>query len=109
MQEVMVKSEALLKKVGEQANLKEKIKDFVSRKELDQLRAMKVDKLEFDQQLQSAVSNSRKVRKFAALENGLPPVIDGALQGDGRNFSQPQVDTIRMSSGGPSSTVMSTF
>lgn len=80
MQEVMIKSEALLKKVGAQANLKEKIKDFVSRKELDQLLAMKVDKLEFNQQLQSAVSN---VRKFAALENGLPPVIHGTLQGGG--------------------------
>lgn len=108
MQEVMVKSEALLKKVGAQANLKEKIKDFVSRKELDQLLAMKVDRLEFDQQLQSAVSNSRRVRKLTALENGLPPVVDGALQSGGGSFLQPQEDVTRMSSGGPSPTMMST-
>lgn len=85
MQEVMVKSEALLKKVGAQANLKEKIKDFVSRKELEQLLAMKVDKLEFDQQLHNAVSNSRRVRKMATLDNGLPPVVDGAM-GGGNSF-----------------------
>lgn len=81
MQEVMVKSEALLKKVGAQANLKEKIKEFVSRKELDQLLAMKVDKLEFDQQLQNAVTNSRRVRKMATMDSGLPPVVDGAVGG----------------------------
>lgn len=81
MQEVMVKSEALLKKVGAQANLKEKIKDFVSRKEMEQLLSMKVDKLEFEQQLQSAVTNSRRVRKMATLDNGLPPVVDGVISG----------------------------
>lgn len=83
MQEVMVKSEALLKKVGAQANLKDKIKDFVSRKELAELLQMKVDKIDFETQLQSAVVNTRKSRKAATLGTSLPPVSDSALGGGG--------------------------
>lgn len=79
MQEIMVKSEALLKKVGAQVNLKDKIKEFVPRKELEAMLANKVDKAEFDQQLSSAVQSSRRNRYQAAVSTSLQPVSDDAM------------------------------
>ncbi|RYH24333.1 hypothetical protein EON65_16890 [archaeon] len=79
MQEIMVKSEALLKKVGAQVNLKDKIKEFVPRKELEALLVNKVDKVEFESQLASALQNSRRNRYNAALATGLQGVTDEAM------------------------------
>jgi hypothetical protein len=81
MQEVMVKSEALLKKVGAQVNIKEKMKELVTRQELEELLTMKVDRLEFENQLQNAVSSVRRTKKMSSLSTGLPPVQDEALHG----------------------------
>ncbi len=79
MQEIMVKSEALLKKIGNQGNMKEKIKDFISKKEVEALLANKVDRMEFEEQLHSAVNNSRRSRKLASLSTSLPVPNDRAL------------------------------
>lgn len=78
MQELMVKSEALLKKVGAQANVKERLKEFISKKEVDALLALKVDKSEFDFQLQNAAANNRRTRK-ASQQPGQMPVVDDAI------------------------------
>lgn len=79
MQEVMVKSEALLKKVGAQANVKEKIKELVSRKELEQLLSSKVDRAELEQQLKTALSDARRNRRLSATATSLQPVQDEAM------------------------------
>ncbi len=81
MQEVMVKSEALLKKVGAQVNIKEKMKELVTRQELEELLGMKVDREEFENQLNNAVSSVRRSKKMNSLSTGLPPVHDEALNG----------------------------
>lgn len=79
MQEIMVKSEALLKKVGSQANIKEKMKDMITRKELEAMMSMKVDKVDFEHQLQNALVNGRKARKMQSLSTGLHPIQDEAM------------------------------
>lgn len=78
MQEMMVKSEALLKKVGGQMNIKERLKDLVSRKELESFLEMKVDKLDFEQQLQTVAANTKRNRKLNsfAANTGPSPVED---------------------------------
>jgi hypothetical protein len=80
MQELMVKSEALLKKVGGQMNIKDRLKDFVSRKELDTVLELKVDKLDFEQQLQSVVANTKRNRKLASMAATGPAQVDDALE-----------------------------
>ena len=82
MQELMVKSEALLKKVGGQMNMKDKLKDLVSRKDLDALLEQKVDKMEFDQQLQMVAAGSKRNRKLTSLATTAgPPVVEDAIDG----------------------------
>lgn len=76
MQEMMVKSESLLKKVGTQANLKDKLRDMVTRKEVDALLSNKVDRLELEHLLQSTMANTRKNRKLNAFSTSLQPIED---------------------------------
>ena len=78
MQELMVKSEALLKKVGGQMNIKEKLKDLVSRKDLEAILEMKVDKVDFEMQLQQVAANSKRNRKLTSMPTG-PPTVDDAI------------------------------
>eukprot|EP01038_Epipyxis_sp_PR26KG_P013998 gene13998-18774_t len=61
MQELMVKSEGLLKKVSGSLNIKDRLKEFYSRKELDVLLDNKVDKNEMDEILKSV--GERKPRR----------------------------------------------
>lgn len=77
MQELMVKSEALLKKVGAQANVKERLKEFISKKEIEALLALKVDKTEFDFQMQNAAANNRRTRK--ASQPSQMAAVDDAI------------------------------
>jgi len=79
MQELMVKSEALLKKVGGQMNIKERLKDFINRKELDSYLEMKVDKIEFEQQLQMVMASTKRNRKLSSMAGGTPPVVEDAV------------------------------
>jgi hypothetical protein len=79
MQELMVKSEALLKKVGGQMNLKEKLKDLVSRKDLETILEMKVDKVEFEMQLQQVLANTKRNRKLTSMATTGAPVVDDAM------------------------------
>lgn len=67
MQEMMVKSEALLKKVGANINIKDRLKDLVSRKELDAVLELKVDKLEMEQQMASVLANAKRTRKLTSV------------------------------------------
>eukprot|EP00599_Poterioochromonas_sp_BG-1_P008007 CAMPEP_0173150978 /NCGR_PEP_ID=MMETSP1105-20130129/11295_1 /TAXON_ID=2985 /ORGANISM="Ochromonas sp., Strain BG-1" /LENGTH=618 /DNA_ID=CAMNT_0014066243 /DNA_START=79 /DNA_END=1935 /DNA_ORIENTATION=- len=87
MQEMMVKSEALLKKFGANANLKEKIKDFISKKEVEALLANKIDRNEFEEQLNSALNNSRRNRKLASLSTSLNVPPDRAMTSGLVNYS----------------------
>jgi hypothetical protein len=75
MQELMVKSEALLKKVGAQANIKERLKEFVSRKEVEAWLMNKVDKAEFEA-AQAAAGANRRTR---ATKGGGLPAVDDAI------------------------------
>jgi hypothetical protein len=79
MQELMVKSEALLKKVGGQMNLKEKLKDLVNKKDLEAILEMKVDKVEFEMQLQQVLANTKRNRKLTSLAATGAPVVDDAM------------------------------
>jgi Tfp pilus assembly protein PilE len=76
MQEVMVKSEALLKKVGAQANFKEKMKELVTREEMEEMLAEKVDRSEFSAQLQNVVATTRRSKKLTSMSTDLPSVQD---------------------------------
>jgi hypothetical protein len=97
MQEMMVKSEALLKKVGANVNLKDKMKDLVSRKELEALLAGKVDRTEFEDQLQSAVTNSRRTRKLASLATNLNTPLDRAMMPNSEILPTISNESIRSS------------
>lgn len=77
MQELMVKSEVLLKKVGANINIKDRLKDLVSRKELDAVLELKVDKLEMEQQMASVLANAKRTRKLTSVLQ--PAAIEDAL------------------------------
>jgi len=77
MQELMVKSEALLKKVGANINIKDRLKDLVSRKELDAVLELKVDKVEMEQQMASVLANAKRTRKLTSVLQ--PAAIEDAL------------------------------
>lgn len=78
IQEVMVKSEALLKKFGAQMNMKDRLKDFVSKKDIDALLASKMDRAEFEQQLQAISQNMGNVRRPRKLSS-LGPLVSEDL------------------------------
>ncbi len=78
MQELMVKTEALMKKVNAQTNIKDKLSDMVTKKELEEFLETKVDKAVFDTDLAEMVAAvSKKGRKLGSLSSGIPPVEDG--------------------------------
>lgn len=79
MQELMVKSEALLKKVGGQMNIKERLKDLVSRKELEGFLEMKVDKLDLEQQLQMVTASTKRNRKLSSFAVAGPGIVEDAI------------------------------
>jgi hypothetical protein len=82
MQEMMVKTEAMMKKMGGNEKLKEKIKDFVPKKEMEALLATKVDRQEFEEQLQSALSSTRRTKKLASLSTSLQMPVDKTTLND---------------------------
>lgn len=81
MQELMVKSEALLKKAGSQFNVKDRLKDFVPRKEMELALQTKVDKLEMEKQLQSVIASTKRNRKLASMvaDSGVEDILDSSL------------------------------
>ena len=84
MQELMVKSEALMKKIGNQMNIKDRLKDFISKKELESVLNVKVDRAEFEEQVQNLSTNARKSKKLAAVGNPYPPPVSDAITNSGR-------------------------
>lgn len=111
MQEIMVKSEAMMKKIGTQNHSKEKMKDYITKKELDALLSMKVDKLDFEQQISQVVSNAKRSKRLSSFSTSLGPVNDEAMnptmQMVQESSSSPQYQTRPHSSGGLSSKVVS--
>jgi hypothetical protein len=104
MQEMMVKSEALLKKVGANVNLKDKMKDFISKKELEALLANKVDRHEFEEQLQTAMTSTRRNRKLASLATNLSAPQDRISipnNSDHANSIMPTISTDSLRSSPP--------
>lgn len=67
MQEVLVKTEAMLKKINS-TQKSDKAKEPYTRKEIDALLELKVDKDDFDNQVQSVVKGAKK-KKLTALVN----------------------------------------
>jgi hypothetical protein len=68
-----------LKKVGGQMNMKDKLKDLVSRKDLEAILEMKVDKVEFDMQLQQLLQNTKRNRKLTSMNATGAPAVDDAI------------------------------
>lgn len=83
LQELMVKSEALLKKVGSQMNIKEKLKDFINKNDLADLLEMKLDKLDFEQMIASGMFNQKRSKKLSSVPSSLPLKVMDALSGVG--------------------------
>ena len=93
MQELMVKSEALLKKVGSQVNIKDRLKEFMPRKEAESALAMKVDRSELELKMQSVLQNTKRNRKLTSVLERQSEGPDDALH-DG-SFKLPQVGNNR--------------
>ncbi len=74
MQEVLVKTETMLKKMTQTS----KSKEGYSKKEVEAMLAAKVDRVEFENQLQSALKGSKKSRRLAALGQNTSSVQDDA-------------------------------
>ena len=74
MQEVLVKTETMLKKM----NASSKSKESYSKKEVEALMALKVDRSEFEEQLQSMLKSNKKNKRLAALGQNASSVHDEA-------------------------------
>ena len=77
MQEILVKTEAMLKRVSAQNKDK---KDNLTRKEMEAFLELKVDKADFEVQLQNALKGSKRSKKLSALGGVSNSIIDEALQ-----------------------------
>ena len=88
MQEVLVKTETMLKKMNQSS----KSKESYSKKEVEAMFALKVDRTEFEEQLQSMLKSSKKNKRLAALGQNLSSVQDEAVGGpeDQRLHPHPQ-------------------
>lgn len=76
MQEVLVKTEAMLRKANS-LNKTDKVKDTLSRKEIEALFELKVDKKEYEMQWQMYMKGQKR-NKLNAIMTGLPKVVDMA-------------------------------
>jgi len=74
MQEILVKTEVMLKKMSGGNK-----KDQYSKKEIEAFLALKVDREEFESQLSSAMKGSKRSKKLAALGQTQGAVVDEAL------------------------------
>ena len=74
MQEVLVKTETMLKKLNQSS----KNKDSFSKKEVEAMMAGKVDRSEFEQQMQAALKGGKKSRRLAALGQNTGSIVDDA-------------------------------
>jgi hypothetical protein len=77
MQEILVKTENMMKKL----NANNKSREGFSKKEIETMMGLKVDKLEFEQQLQSMLKGSKKNKRLAALGQNMSSVHDEANLG----------------------------
>lgn len=74
MQEILVKTEVMLKKMSGGSK-----KDQYSKKEIEAFLALKVDREEFETQLSSAMKGSKRNKKLAALGQTQHSVVDEAM------------------------------
>jgi hypothetical protein len=79
MQEILVKTEGMLKKMTSRS----KEKESVSKKELEALLQLKVDKIEFESQLNSLSKGNKRTKKLAAL--GVQPSVIDEMGNAGSN------------------------
>lgn len=93
MQEILVKTETMLKKM----NSSSKSKESYSKKEVEALMALKVDRSEFEEQLQSMLKSNKKNKRLAALGQNMSSVHDegattraGGPEEQGRLHPHPQ-------------------
>ena len=92
MQEVLVKTETMLKKMMQVS----KSKEGYSKKEVEAMLAAKVDRVEFENQLQSALKGSKKSRRLAALGQNMSSVQDDAnISQDGPEVHPHPRDVMR--------------
>lgn len=79
MQELMVKTEAMMKKVGAQTNIKDRLNDMVTKKEYNEGLDRKVDKDLFEANMGDVIASlSKKGRKLGSIQfDSLKPVEDG--------------------------------
>jgi len=74
MQEILVKTEVMLKKMSGGSK-----KDQYSKKEIEAFLALKVDREEFESQLSSAVKGNKRSKKLTALGQAQGAVVDEAM------------------------------
>ncbi len=91
MQEVLVKTETMLKKMTQSS----KGKEGYSKKEVEAMLAAKVDRVEFENQLQSALKGSKKSRRLAALGQNSSVQDDANLNQGGPELHPHPADVMR--------------
>ncbi len=76
MQEILVKTESMLKKLGSGGG---KSKDQLTKKEVEAMMALKVDREEFEAQLNMLAKGNKRSKKLAALGHLQSSVVDEAM------------------------------
>jgi hypothetical protein len=78
MMEIVVKTEAMLSKMHQSNKDKEKLKDMYSKKEIEALLELKVDKQEYEERMKEALKMARKSKKLSVMGGGLPTIDDNS-------------------------------
>jgi molybdopterin-biosynthesis enzyme MoeA-like protein len=78
MMEIVVKTEAMLAKMNQSNKDKEKMKDMFSKKEIEALLELKVDKVEYEERMKEALKMARKSKKLTVMNGGLPAIDDNS-------------------------------